>query len=84
LADGSDGGTAIGQLIGDVYPTLAERRGALAHGDPFGGLATSGLIELVRHLINYAYRDYSCDGRALGAVTAFAPALKIEASHGEL
>ena len=52
------GGTAVGQLNGDVRPTLAERRNSLAHGDPFEGLPTSGLLELARDLINYAYRGY--------------------------
>lgn len=52
------GGTAIGQLTGDTHPTLAERRNTLAHGDPFEGLPTGGLLELVRDLINFAYRDY--------------------------
>ena len=46
------GGSAVGQLIGDVHPTLADRRNAMAHGDPFDGLPTGGLIELVRDLIN--------------------------------
>lgn len=52
------GGTAIGQLKGSTKPTLADRRNKLAHGDHFDGLPTSGLIELVRDLIEYAYRDY--------------------------
>lgn len=52
------GGTAVGQLIGTTKPTLANRRNALAHGDPFDGLPTSGLIELVRDLIEFAYRGY--------------------------
>ena len=52
------GGTAIGQLTGDTRPTLAERRNTLAHGDPFEGLPPGGLLELVRDLINFAYRDY--------------------------
>lgn len=52
------GGTAIGQLTGATSPSLDERRNALAHGDPFDGLPTSGLIELVRDLIMFAYRDY--------------------------
>lgn len=59
------GGTAIGQLTGDTHPTLAERRNLLAHGDPFDGLPTGGLLELVRDLINYAYRDYPADGATL-------------------
>jgi len=40
------GGTAIGQLTGESRPTLSERRNALAHGDPFDGLPTGGLLEL--------------------------------------
>ncbi|WP_449472600.1 hypothetical protein [Sphingobium chungangianum] len=60
------GGTAIGQLFGDVRPTLAQRRNALAHGDPFEGLPAAGLLELVRDLINFAYRDYIAEGEALG------------------
>lgn len=51
-------GKALGQLTGTTHPTLAERRNSLAHGDPFDGLPTGGLLELVRDLINYAYRDY--------------------------
>jgi hypothetical protein len=51
-------GSAIGQLTGDTHPTLAERRNLLAHGDPFDRLPTGGLLELVRDLINYAYREH--------------------------
>jgi hypothetical protein len=63
------GGTAIGQLTGATEPTLADRRNALAHGDPFDGLPTSGLIELVRDLIDFAYRSYIKEGRAEGIVS---------------
>lgn len=59
-------GTAIGQLTGDTRPTLAERRNMLAHGDPFDGLPTGGLLELVRDLINYAYRGYVAEAAAAG------------------
>ena len=52
------GGTAVGQLTGALRPTLADRRNALAHGDPFEGLPAGGLLELVRDLINYAYRGF--------------------------
>lgn len=52
------GGTAIGQLTGETRLTLAERRNTLAPGDPFEGLPTGGLLELLRDLINFAYRDY--------------------------
>jgi hypothetical protein len=61
------GGTAIGQLVGDVHPTLAERWNTLAHGDPFDGLPTSGLLELVGDLINYACRGYIAEAASLGA-----------------
>jgi hypothetical protein len=60
------GGTAIGQLTGAVRPSLAERRNALAHGDPFEGPATGGLLEIVRDLINFAYRHYIAEAEALG------------------
>jgi hypothetical protein len=60
------GGKAIGQLTGDTQPTLAERRNKLAHGDPFDGLPTGGLLELVRDLINFAYRDYIAEAASLG------------------
>lgn len=67
------GGSAVGQLIGDVHPTLAERRNAMAHGDPFDGLPTGGLLELVRDLINYAYRDYVAEARVVGDLAPFTP-----------
>lgn len=60
------GGTALGQLTGETHPTLAERRNALAHGDPFDGLPTGGLLELVRDLINFAYRHYIAEAASLG------------------
>lgn len=50
-------GTAIGQLTGETEPTLAQRRNRAAHGDPFDGMPVGGLLELVRDLITYAYRD---------------------------
>ncbi len=52
------GGSAIGQLIGTVRPTLAQRRNGMAHGDPFDGLPIGGLLELVRDLITFAYRHF--------------------------
>ena len=60
------GGTALGQLTGDTRPTLAERRNALAHGDPFDGLPTGGLLELARDLINFVYRHYIAEAAGLG------------------
>jgi hypothetical protein len=62
------GGTAVGQLIGETRPTLAERRNALAHGDPFEGPPTGGLLELVRDLINFAYRDYRTEAAAVSEI----------------
>lgn len=44
-------------------PTLAQIRNSLAHGDPFDGLPWSGLLELVRDLIEYAYRAYLQEAR---------------------
>ena len=61
------GGTALGQLTGETHPTLAERRNSLAHGDPFDGLPTGGLLELVRDLINFAYRHYIAELECLVA-----------------
>jgi hypothetical protein len=43
--------------------SLAEIRNKQAHGDPFDGLAYGGLLELVRDLIAYAYRDFIRDGQ---------------------
>lgn len=63
------GGTAIGQLTGAIRPTLAQRRNAMAHGDPFDGAPTGGLLELVRDLIEYAYRDYLAEARSHGAAS---------------
>lgn len=60
-------GTAIGQLTGTTHPTLAERRNSLAHGDPFEGWPTGGLLELVRDLINFAYRGYIAEAVAARA-----------------
>lgn len=37
---------------------LVERRNRAAHGDPFDTTPAAGLIEVVRDLIEYAYRDF--------------------------
>jgi hypothetical protein len=52
------GGTAIGFVNGDIKPSLSEIRNKQAHGDPFDGLPCGGLLELVRDLIAFAYRDF--------------------------
>jgi hypothetical protein len=38
-------------------PSLADIRNSMAHGDPFDSLPWAGLLELVRDLIDYSYRD---------------------------
>jgi len=53
------GGTIVGLLNGDRVPSLAQIRNRQAHGDPFDGLPVSGLLELVRDLVEYAYRDWA-------------------------
>lgn len=60
------GETAVGRLMGEIRPILAERRNALAHGEPFDSLPTGGLLELVRDLINFAYRHNIAEGANLG------------------
>ena len=52
------GGSAIGFVNGSVKPSLSEIRNKQAHGDPFDGFPIGGLLELVRDLIAYAYRDF--------------------------
>lgn len=51
------GGSVIGRLTGKHQPALNQLRNEMAHGYPFDGLPQSGLIELLRDLIEYAYRD---------------------------
>ena len=50
-------GSIVKRLNGEVRPTLANLRNDLAHGYPFDGLPSSGLLEVVRDLIDYAYRN---------------------------
>ncbi len=52
------GGHAIGFVTGKNKPSLADRRNDLAHGDPFDAMPCAGLLELVRDLIVYAYRNH--------------------------
>lgn len=51
------GGSIIKRLTGEVSPSIAEIRNSLAHGDPFDGFPQAGLIEIVRDLLHYVYRD---------------------------
>ncbi|WP_235578748.1 hypothetical protein [Rhodanobacter sp. Root627] len=48
--------TRKGTLIGPPI-TLVGIRNGLAHGDPYDGMPWGGLLELVRDLIEFAYRD---------------------------
>jgi hypothetical protein len=48
----------IGLLTGETRPTLAKIRNNLMHGAPFDD-PQAGLLELVRDLIDYAYRDWN-------------------------
>ena len=41
-----------------VRMNLVERRNRACHGDPFDNTACAGLIEVVRDVIEYAYRDF--------------------------
>jgi len=50
------GGTVVGLLDGTRTPNLADIRNELAHGYPFDGFPYAGLFELVRDLIECAYR----------------------------
>lgn len=51
------GGSVIGRIRGKTRPALNNLRNDAAHGYPYDGLLQSGLIELLRDLIEYAYRD---------------------------
>jgi hypothetical protein len=51
------GGSAMGFIMGKNEPSLAQRRNLLAHGDPFDAHPCGGLLELVRDLIAYVYRE---------------------------
>jgi len=52
------GGTVVEMLAGNTPQTLANIRNDAAHGYPLDGLPWAGLLELVRDLIEYAYRDF--------------------------
>lgn len=60
------GGSVVGQLTGETKPTLAQRRNAMAHGDPFDGFLVGGLLELVRDLIVFSYRHFIADAPSIG------------------
>jgi hypothetical protein len=52
------GGTVIDLLTGVREPSFADIRNDSAHGYPFDGFPWAGLLELIRDLIEYAYRDF--------------------------
>jgi hypothetical protein len=45
---------------------LVERRNRAAYGDPFDTMPAAGLIEVVRDLIEYAYRDFIRERQKVG------------------
>jgi hypothetical protein len=51
------GGSVMRLLTEEADPKLAEMRNVRMHGNPFGSGYQSGLVEVVRDLIEYAYRD---------------------------
>jgi hypothetical protein len=53
------GGSVVERLRrgGLAEPSLEEIRNRLAGGYPFDGVPTGGLLELIRDLIDYAYRS---------------------------
>jgi hypothetical protein len=51
------GGSVMRLLTDETDPNLADMRNVRAHGNPFGSGYQSGLLELVRDLIEYAYRN---------------------------
>ncbi len=57
------GGKVKDLIIGDRDPSLADMRHARAHGNPFGSGFEAGLLELIRDLIEYAYRDRIAEAR---------------------
>jgi len=60
------GGDIVKLLKDEANPSLAGLRNVRAHGNPFGSDYRSGLLELVRDLIEYAYRDQIAEMRRLG------------------
>ena len=54
----TDAAIAARKKVGGPEPnTLARIRNGLAHGNPFDGLNWPGLLEIVRDLIEHAYRN---------------------------
>jgi hypothetical protein len=60
------GASVMPLLTGNRKPSLAAIRNTRAHGNPFGSGYQSGLFELVRDLIVYAYRDRITEVHAAG------------------
>lgn len=51
------GGSVIRLLTGETNPSLTDMRNMRMHGSPFNSGYQSGLLEVVRDLIAYAYRE---------------------------
>jgi hypothetical protein len=62
----------ICRLTGEAKPSLSDLRNESAHGAPFDGFPQSGLLELVRDLIDYAYRDWPSNAE-MAAMGQFDP-----------
>jgi hypothetical protein len=62
-------GSIVKRPTGEVQPTLANLRNDLAHSYPFDGLPSAGLLEVVRDLIDYAYRGMIAEHATPVAVT---------------
>jgi hypothetical protein len=58
------GGSVVRVLTGETDPSLADMRNVRMHGNPFESGYRSGLPEVVRDLIEYAYRNRISSARA--------------------
>jgi hypothetical protein len=64
------GGSVVDLLTGKRDPSFADIRNDSAHGYSFDGFPWAGLLELVRDLIEYAYRAYRDEGRHILSANA--------------
>jgi hypothetical protein len=56
-------GTPWKDLVPERPMTLVEIRNRAAHADPFDTMPWGGLLEVVRDVIEYAYRDIIANAR---------------------
>jgi hypothetical protein len=62
------GNSVMHLLTGERNPSIAAIRNARAHGNPFDSGYQSGLLELIRDLIVYAYRARIAQFHAAGGL----------------